>query len=589
MNSRPISGTNGLANQQSWDSMAQQQIDFQNSIANRKTIRGKAWRKHYFRSEIRYRHRKGQLLPSVPGGHKWAHYCRPEELQAWRDHLWKGSLEVEVPLRCDDLGIWRDVFTRFPPQPVQVRNLASLDAQSLLAELKRSSLRESSGSHSDQSTIQASAWTNTSVTAQIVATSAPSEHTYGPSRGLTKECIQMGRPSGTSTRASVSSEASTTTGGSGFWVDGRFGGMLEGMRPALEDPRPTRKLANKLWGVPEGWTRAAATRRGEELVVKVDLWFWEEASRLKFCQGEENGPMVGQALNNGLMESQGEEESWSEDQSWTDDVRGTRAWVATDGHSDLSDEWGDTEFAELAEGGERAIAERMAGVSRVFWSMMDKRVRDGGFEDAEARADRLRECQPFHPDQGQVLNAGRSARGGCIKVARSRVAEDFYGTSADLGSADGSDSVDERGVGAVFGAGESDEDWLEDDGVSMEWLPTHVYVKEVRRLERVREATSRLQERFTSKCLKRRRLPSLGGKRRQEPSGVVRESVVFGLRECVVCVVREVCVMSSVVPLVVTGLQGFVSFVRLLFWKVLPSHLGSSAALIERGLRLGWG
>ena len=42
-------------------------------------------------------------------------------------------------------------------------------------------------------------------------------------------------------------------------------------------------------------------------------------------------------------------------------------------------------------------------------------------------------------------------------------------------------------------------------------------------------------------------------------------------------------------PLVVTGFHVVVSCVRMLFWKTLPSHLGSSAALIERGLRLGWG
>ena len=121
----------------------------------------------------------------------------------------------------------------------------------------------------------------------------------------------------------------------------------------------------------------------------------------------------------------------------------------------------------------------------------------------------------------------------------------------------------------------------------MEWLPTHVYEKQVRRLDRMREASIRLQERFESKCRKRRRLKSLGGKRRQEPSGLVRERVVCVFRKSVVCFLSKISVLVD--PLVVTGFHVVVSCVSMLFWKALPSHLGSSAALLERGLRLGWG
>ena len=83
----PISGTRGMANHQPWDLMAQKQIEFQNSIVNRKSIRSKSWRKSQFRPAYSSRSPQGYPVPMIPGGHRWAHYCRPAELQAWRDHL----------------------------------------------------------------------------------------------------------------------------------------------------------------------------------------------------------------------------------------------------------------------------------------------------------------------------------------------------------------------------------------------------------------------------------------------------------------------------------------------------------------------
>ena len=94
-----------MSTYQTWDLLAQHQIEFQKSIAKRKVTRVNGWRMDQLGSGPRYRSGMGYSSPMVPGGHCWAHYCRPEELQAWRDHLWKGSLEVEAPLRCDNLGL----------------------------------------------------------------------------------------------------------------------------------------------------------------------------------------------------------------------------------------------------------------------------------------------------------------------------------------------------------------------------------------------------------------------------------------------------------------------------------------------------
>ena len=129
---------------------------------------------------------------------------------------------------------------------------------------------------------------------------------------------------------------------------------------------------------------------------------------------------------------------------------------------------------------------------------------------------------------------------------------------------------------------ESDEEWLEDVLVSMDWLPTYIYAMEVNRRERAREATIRLQAQFESKCLKRRRLTSFGGEKRQGPCRLVRPSL--GTEICVVRAIRSMCVV--VFP-VVTGLHVLVACVSLRSSMALPSFLGSSAALIELGFRLG--
>ena len=251
----PTSGTQGNTKHQPWDLMAQQQLEFQKSIANRKSVRGKGWRKELLRHDFSLSPNRGYSVPMAPGGHRWAHYLRPPELQAWRDHLSKGSRDVEGPLRCDDIGLWGELFSRIPSPRIAVKTLASSDGQRLLAELKVASSRASLDSVPDQSTIQASAWTSSSVSVHKVANSAPRGSGTGqvrPSPGSQKIGPDRGlRTIGTS----VSSGASTAAGGLGYWADGRFGVVLEGMRPALEGQHWTYRKAGpmQLVGVAKNW------------------------------------------------------------------------------------------------------------------------------------------------------------------------------------------------------------------------------------------------------------------------------------------------------------------------------------------------
>lgn len=240
----PTSGIHYSANHQAWDFLAQKQIEFQNSLAERKVVRGKAWRKDQLRlaKGHRYRPRQGYSIPSVPGGHRWAHYCRPQELQVWRDHLYKDSLEIEGPLRCDDLGLWLEVFSTSPSQPIEVKTLASSDGQRLLAELTVSIKRASLNSIPDQSTVQASAWTGATSCGHIHATSAPrgsgsgqvrlnSETLkYGPSRGfINKNADEDKSPDMVTAGASVSSGESTAAEGVVFCREDE-GGVALGER-----------------------------------------------------------------------------------------------------------------------------------------------------------------------------------------------------------------------------------------------------------------------------------------------------------------------------------------------------------------------
>ena len=173
MYSQPVSGKQIPVGLQLGDLLAQSQIEFQNSIANRKVIRGKAWRKDYLKSDTRYGYRpqKGYLIPAVPGGHKWAHYCSPQELQVWRDHILKDSLEEEGPLRCADLELWQDILTEVSTKPVIAKSLASVEGRKLLEELSPGAVLDG-GSGSDQSTIRDMAWKGKSLGALSVGTSA---------------------------------------------------------------------------------------------------------------------------------------------------------------------------------------------------------------------------------------------------------------------------------------------------------------------------------------------------------------------------------------------------------------------------------
>lgn len=172
-----IYGNSRLTKFQAWDLLAQDQIDFQKSIANRKVTRTNGWRMDNVRSGPRDSSRMGSLCPMVPGGHRWAHYCRPEELLAWRDHLWKESLEVEVPLRCGDLGLWQGILAKVPPKPVVVTTLASVEGIKLLAELSPGALEGEIDPN--KSTIRNLEWQGKPTGSQSAVTSAQGRSAKG--------------------------------------------------------------------------------------------------------------------------------------------------------------------------------------------------------------------------------------------------------------------------------------------------------------------------------------------------------------------------------------------------------------------------
>ena len=104
---------------------------------------------------------------------------------------------------------------------------------------------------------------------------------------------------------------------------------------ACGGPRPTRVLAGKLEGLPEGWSKA--TGLGVEQVIEVDQGFWA-AYGLKVSRGEENGPASGRVKNNGLTESHAEDYG-SED---LEDVLGSGGRSVSEG----SCSWEDCSMSE---------------------------------------------------------------------------------------------------------------------------------------------------------------------------------------------------------------------------------------------------
>ena len=144
---RPTSGNYSSSQFSSWDRLTQSQIEFQHRIVNRKACRGKAGRKALVRQDVRDRPPRGYGIPMVPGGHRWAHYCSPQELQMWRDHILKDSQEEEGPLRCADLDLWQEILTEVSIKPVIVKSLASVEGRKLLGELSPGAVLEGGSSH----------------------------------------------------------------------------------------------------------------------------------------------------------------------------------------------------------------------------------------------------------------------------------------------------------------------------------------------------------------------------------------------------------------------------------------------------------
>lgn len=185
--------------------------------------KAKRWKKasHMLEEDTRHKY----SIPKVPGGHKWGHHCRPSELQAWKDYLFRHTREKECSLRCGELGLWQELFYKETPE-LQVTTLAFMEGKCLLAELSENTSQEVRDLSLDRGTSQASVWAGCSVKANSSVTSAHGgsslgtidsrSQAAGPMRGVMASEKAMSSASVASGVTKVSSMASTTVA---KWVD----------------------------------------------------------------------------------------------------------------------------------------------------------------------------------------------------------------------------------------------------------------------------------------------------------------------------------------------------------------------------------